>query len=515
MSDIPKGRATPVLSDGAGETGTRRTPPPSLRNAAVSGMAFAGIQSIAVRVVLLFSQIALGWLLLPDAFGVSALAGTITTLAWSFSSFGTDEVLLQRGATIALWEKTVFVLSLGAACVAFAAMIAVGPLAVAMFNEPQIVLPLILSGVAMVIASMTTVSAVKIRYAMDFKWLASITVMQAILLQSLIIGFAVMGFGAMSFFWPLPIVKLFALVMFWRRSPPKFIGSLSLRRTFVFINESSRVFVSRIAQAVLSQADYIVLGLFATTSIVGFYSFAYRLAAVPMRVLGTNLRTVLVPTLTRLKSDKARQSKAAQEAAEMLAYLIMPFCFIVAAVSEPAMRMLFHEKWLASVLILQVLSIGMPMEAILGVARSQLAARGEFTRAMKYDVACVAVFVLFTVAGGLLGGALGVAISVSAYNCVISPIMFFRVFPPENSYLGAYGRVFGLPAILSVAAAVVGYGAATQLVDLSAHPFLACVAISGVSALVYVAGLWSVKRSVLNAFWKLGSGILQRKKSPA
>lgn len=514
MSEIPDGRATSVPSDAAGTNDANRASPPSLRKAAVSGMAFAGIQSIAVRVVLLISQIFLGWLLLPEAFGVSALAGTISTLAWSFSSFGTDEVLLQRGATIALWEKTVFVLSLGAACIAFAVMVAVGPFAVAMFDEPQIILPLVLSGIAMVIASMTTVSGVKIRFAMDFKWIASITVMEAVLLQSMIIGFALMGFGAMSFFWPLPIVKLFALTMYWRRSPPKFIGSLSFRRTFVFINKSGRVFVSRIAQAVMSQADYIVLGLFATTSIVGFYSFAYRLAAVPMRVLGTNLRTVLVPTLTRLKSDKARQSKVAQEAAEMLAYLIMPFCFVVAAVSEPAMRVLFHEKWLSSVLIVQVLSIGMPMEAILGVARSQLAARGEFTRAMKYDIACVIAFVLFTVAGGLLGGSIGVAISVSAYNCIISPIMFFRVFPPEINYVGACARVFGLPAILSVTAAAVGYGAG-QLVGFSAHPMLACVAIGGVSAIAYIGGLWAIKRSVLNAFLKLGTGLFQRNNQPA
>ncbi|MGH1422600.1 MAG: oligosaccharide flippase family protein [Hyphomonas sp.] len=514
MSNFSNGQGTPARSENADASGAPRTAQPSLRKAAVSGMAYAGIQSIAVRVVLLFSQILLGWLLLPDAFGISALAGTIATLAWSFSSFGTDEVLLQRGATIALWEKTVFALSLGASCLAFAVMLAIGPFAAAMFNEPQILLPLALSGAAMVITSMTTVSSVKLRYAMDFKFLAFVTVTQAILLQTLIVCFAFMGFGAMSFFWPVPFVKLYGLTLLWRRSPPNFIGALSLRRTLIFINKSGRVFVSRISQAVLSQADYIVLGLFATTSIVGFYSFAYRLAAVPMRVLGTNLRTVLVPTLTRLKSDKARQSKAAQEAAEMLAYLIMPFCFIVAAVSEPAMRMLFHEKWLASVLILQVLSIGMPMEAILGVARSQLAARGEFTRAMKYDVSCVAVFVIFTIVGGLSGGALGVAIAVSAYNCVVSPIMFFRVFPPENGYVSAYARVFGLPGILSFTAAFIGY-LAGQYSGQSMAPIFSCLVIGGVSTLAYVAAIWTLKRSVFNTFLRLGAGFLPRNKQSA
>lgn len=514
MSNLPKERDASADLPHAASMGDTSVTQPSLRGAAVSGMAFAGIQSIAVRIVLLGSQIVLGWLLLPEAFGISALAGTITTLAWSFSSFGTDEVLLQRGPTIALWEKTVFILSLGAACLAFIVMIIVGPFAATMFNEPQIILPLVLSGIAMVIASMTTVSAVKIRYVMDFKWLASIAVMQAVMLQALIILFAYMGFGAMSFFWPVPIVKLFALFMFWKRSPPKFIGSFSLRRSLVFINESGRVFVSRIAQAALSQADYIVLGLFVTTGVVGFYAFAYRLAAVPMRVLGTNLRAVLVPTLTRLKSDKQRQSKAALEAAEMLAYLIMPFCFIVAALAEPAMRMLFDEKWLTSVLILQILSVGMPMEAILGVARSQLAARGEFTRAMKYDLICVVIFVAFTVIGGVIGRSVGVAIAVTAFNCIISPIMFFRIFPAVGGYVSAYLKVFGLPVILSTFAALVGYWAG-ESIGTDLHPFWTCALIGGVSVVVYAICLLGVKRDVLLTYFKLGHGIVQRKKQIA
>lgn len=506
MSDQAAQSATAIPASSEAADGSSINKPASMRQRAIVGMVFAGLQSVAARVVLLLSQIILGYLLMPEAFGLSALAGTVTNVAWTFTSFGTNDVLLQRGRTMHLWERTVFWLSLGGGLFASAVLIVLGPILSNMFDAPILQTLLLLSVGGIICSSLATVPLVKLRYEMDFKILAGISVTSVVIMQVLIVIFALNGFGALSFFLPIPVAKGFELIMVWRRAPPDLRGPLSIKRMWLVINRSLRVFVCKICEAVLMQADYFVLGIFALSSVVGYYSFAYRLAAVPVRVLGTNLRSVLVPALTRLKSHPSRQAKAALNSAEMLAYLIMPFCFFLAAVAEPGMRLLFGEKWIESIILLQILSIGLPMEAILGVAKSQLAARAEFTRAMRIDLVCVVVFVVFTFVGTAMGKALGVAIAVSLYSWVVSPIIFFRVFPSEVGFLKGVSRVFIAPALLAFASSLLAYLADRYFLQ-GAAPIVSCVFIGAVCCVMYAGMMLLLKRQMTVDFIALVKGL--------
>lgn len=472
-------------------------PTPSLKQKAVEGVAWAGLQSVLSRIVMLGTQIVLGWLLTPADFGISALAGTIAAVAWSFENFGADEVLIQRGRTIGKWEKSVFVVSVGAALLTTGTLLIAGPLVAAIFNEPQIAYLIYLSGVGILISSTCTVSFAKMCAALDFRWLNGMNLAVIVVGQLATILFAWMGFGAASFHLAIPVQQLVRAALIMHRAPPKISGTLNLRQVKAIIGRSSYVFFSRISETILTQADYFILGIFAATGVVGIYTFAFRLAAVPVRIVATSLRNVLVPSLTAFRGDIARQDRASLDAAEILAYIVTPLCLFQAAVAEPALLFLFGEKWRASIPILQILSIGLPAEAILSIARARMSAAGEFSRAMRFAYISVIAFVILVTAGAFLGQDIGAAAAVALYSMIASPIIFFRVLKVPGRVMTTLFQIFVRPMLTAGGPTLLAL-LVLRVMEVPYGPIPTALAAGTVACIAYTIALRLTNRPVFD-----------------
>lgn len=459
---------------------------------------------------MLGTQIVLGWLLTPADFGISALAGTISALAWSLENFGSDEVLIQRGRTIIKWEKSVFVVSVGAALLTMGALLISGPLVASIFDEPQIAYLIYLSGIGILVSSTCTVSFAKMCAALDFRWLNGMNLAVVVFGQLATILFAVLGCGAASFHLATVVQQLLRAALILHRAPPRFSGTVSPRKIKAVLGRSTYVFLSRVSETILTQADYFILGLFAATGVVGVYTFAFRLAAVPVRIVATNLRNVLVPSLTALKGDVARQDRASLDAAEILAYIVTPLCLFQAAVAEPALLLLFGEKWRASIPILQILSIGLPAEAILSVARARMSALGEFARAMRIAAISVIGFILLVTAGAALGRDIGAAAAVALYSLIASPIIFFRVLKVPGKGLSLFLQIFVRPMLTAGAPALLAF-LVVQAMGERAGSLLTVLTGGAVCCAAYIGALRVTNRPVFDRLLGLLSLMLGRK----
>jgi len=427
---------------------------PSLRVRTARGVSYLMVQAAASRVVMFVSQIFLGWILFPEDFGLSALAGTISAVAWSIIGFGVDDVLLQRGRTMPKWERTIFFLGVSIGTTVALIVLALAPVIAWLYGHQEIMLLLCLSSLSLFIAGFETVPMVKVRAAFDFKFLAGLNAFNVVLGQALAILFALSGFGPYSFFLPLPIQILVRVGLLWMRARPRLEGRFSWARARLALSSGSKVLGVRFSDAVTGEADYFVLGFFAATNIVGFYTFAFRLAAVPVRMMSQSLRGVLLPAMVRIRRDSDKSERVGAQSAEMLAYLVTPFCLLQAAVAEPAILLVLGEKWRASIPILQVLSLGLPAQAVTEVAKSQLVASGQFARAMRYATLSLAAFIAACVAGAALGSSLGLASAVAVHSIIANTTIFALVSRARGAErLRNIERVFVRPVLMSVAAA--------------------------------------------------------------
>lgn len=379
--------------------------PKSVGRATARGAAWLTLQTLSARVFSLLSQLVLAWLLVPSDFGLIGLAYTVTTMVRTLVSFGVDDVLLQRQRTIRLWQSSAFWATLGLSLLGMLTVFVAAPVGAALYHSPKLIGLLAILGVAMPLGALSTVSSVTIRAQMGFRFLALYNTFEIAATQVLTILFAWLHFGAYSFALPIPILAIVKSILFWFKSPPNVKMKLRLPQMRYLAGRGSVVFGTRLLIESVSQGDYFTLGIMATQSVVGSYYFAFRIASQPLRIVAGNFSNVLFPAFAQLNGESDRQLAAAINGSRLLAYTVMPLCFLQAAAAGPFLRLWFGPRWLSTVPLVQALSIGLPFDAISWVAGSLMAARGEFRRQLVLTAALTPVFFSLVIGGAVLATA--------------------------------------------------------------------------------------------------------------
>ncbi len=426
-----------------------------LSRSALIGTGWLLAQNAGTRVISFGSQIILAKLLAPSDFGNIGLALTITALANVVANFGVDDVLLQRQRTLRFWASPAFFTSLGLGLFSFLAVVAIAPLAASMYRSTILLSLLPLMALSMPLTALSTVPTAQIRAQLNFRFLATYTTAELAATQLLTIGLAIWGFGVFSFAIPAPVMALVRAIAFRLTAKPK-LGRLRLRQLRMMGSNSAAVFGTKILTAAVGQGDYFVLGLFAAKPIVGAYFFAFRLAIQPVQMLAGNLSNVLFPILAQLQNEPQRQREAALSASRVLAFVVMPYCFLQAAVARPLLSLLFGAKWQAAIPLVEILSIGLAFDAVSWIAGALLQARGEFRRSFVYSCVFFPIFFGLVIVGALFFSGLGVAVAVSVFYIAFAPVYSYSVFRKMGASAAEVATIYLSPVGFAAVAAFSG-----------------------------------------------------------
>ena len=412
------------------------------------------MQTLGGRIVGFLSQLVVAAILDPRDFGVLGLTFTVTALGAMLVNFGIESVLLQRHASIRLWVvpavwSTVALGLLGALLVAIA-----GPLAAAVYHSPGIPLLALIVGLSMPLTAAGTVPMVLLRARFAFAQIATINFFEIVGIQGVTILLAYAGFGALSFVIPLPVVPAWRTVYLWLLTRPDMRGGWSkIRRAKYLLGRSSAVFATAMLQAAISQGDYIALGIWASESAVGLYFFALKMASQPLLLMASSLTNVLFPTLSTLRNAPLQQGQAALRAAKILGLAIMPAAFLQAGLIGPAIHLFFpNHKWDDSIVLMQVLSVGLGFNATALIAGTLQTSRGGFRQQLYYTALCLPVFFCFVLLGAWRGSAVGVASAVAAYYMLVTPVYSYMVFRRYGVRFLALASLYLIPSGLAALA---------------------------------------------------------------
>jgi PST family polysaccharide transporter len=367
--------------------------------------------------------------------------------------------------------------------ISFLVVVAIAPVAAAIYRSPVLTALLPLMAASMPLTALSTLPTAKIRADLNFRLLASYTTIELAIMQLLTIGLAVWGFGVYSFAIPLPVMALVRAVVFWLIARPR-LNRLRLRQIRMMGSNSAAVFGTKILTAAVGQGDYFVLGLVAAKPVVGAYFFAFRLAIQPVQLLAGNLSNVLFPILAHLRNEPVRQGKAALDASRLLAFVVMPYCFLQAAVAGPLLSLVFGAKWQAAIPLVEILSVGLAFDAVSWVAGALLQARGEFRRSFVYSCIFFPLFFAMVSLGAVYFSGLGVAIAVSFFYFAFAPIYSYRVFRRLGISLAEVAAI-NVPPVAFATMAVVAALALDSLIPSGNLVKTAIIGIAG--SLFYLA----------------------------
>ena len=434
----------------------------SLGQRALRGLVMVLAQNAVGRVCSLASQLALAALLLPADFGLIGLTYGVTTIVATLTSIGVEDVILQRKRTLYLWSGAAFWINLGLASAGGLAILLLAPVAASVYRQPQLIGLMAVLAASMPLAALSSVPGLIMRAQMQFGTVALYGSLELIGTALATVGLAWAGFGAYSFVVPTPLMSVIRAAVYWYIIDAKPRLRANRGRWKYLVRNTAASFASKTIVALIGQGDYMVLGLLASQSVVGRYYFGFRLAAQPLWVLAGNLAGILYPTLIQLSAEPERQGRAAFDATKVLSFCVMPLALIQAAVVGPALSTFFGQKWAASIPIIQILSIGLALDAMSWVAGALLAARGEFVLGLRYIMYQLPLFFVLVTAGALLDQAVGVAWAVCIFYALSQPLFVYGVYSRVGVGMGQVAWMYLMPSLY--AAVAVGAGLALSWV---------------------------------------------------
>jgi PST family polysaccharide transporter len=450
----------PAASPVIGLVGPAAAPPAtqsSSDRSLIHGIAWTGGAKWISQIVTWASTILVARILSPDDYGLVGMAAVFMGLVTLLSEFGLGSALVTLRS---LDDRQVSQLNTLSVLVGVGAFVLTCMAAIPIsrfFGAPRLTWVLVVLATGFIVAGFRTVPDAALQKELEFRTLALVEAAQAVFIALTTVMLAVAGLRYWTLVLGTLLGGLFATVAAVVLRPRRFVWPewASLRDAISF---SRQILVSRIAWYVYSSSDFLVVGRVLGQTALGYYSFAWSLASIPVAKLSSLVVRVTPAHFAAVQDDHVKLRRYLLGLTEALSLLSFPATVGLALVAEEFVLLMLGEKWRAAIPALQLLAAYASLRSITPLLPQILTATRE-TRFVMRNSAMAAVVLPVAFIIGTRWGIAGVAIAwLLVHPFVVLPL-FARVFKrlqlPVTAYLRSlFPAVSGCVVMVVCVAAV-------------------------------------------------------------
>jgi lipopolysaccharide exporter len=443
------------------------------------------------RLVGIASTIILARLLVPEDFGIIAMASLAIALADVLLDFGVNVALIQNPNVTHGHYNTAWTLRLIQASIATTVLLLAAPFAADYFNEERLTPVLQVLAFSLLLAAGENIGIIafqkNLQFGAEFRFMFIrraagffVTILLAWLLRS---------------YWALVVGALtagaFSMWLSYFLHPMR--PSLSLEKFQEVFKVSQWMLVRGVGIYLNQNLHKILVGRWSAATVMGAYTLADEIAAIPTGELLAPLNRVLFPAFSKVQDNLEELKRLLLLAQGVQALLAIPAAVGLALIAEDAVRVLLGEKWLIAVPFVQVL-------ALAGIAHS-LTTSGNYVVLVRGRIRDLALLTwtqvaLFAVSAFFLPEQpLAVAwlrLGIASLGILLTFQMLMRVLPivrPHEILRASVRPIMGASAMAAFVTIL---------------PFPAAVPVAAILALKIALGASVYILMVLTAWWLAG-----------
>ncbi|MCB1954755.1 MAG: lipopolysaccharide biosynthesis protein [Rhodocyclaceae bacterium] len=429
------------------------------------------------RLIGIVSTLILARLLLPEDFGIVAMASVVVGLIDVVLDFGVQVALIQNRQTDdddyhGAWTLRLLQ-SLAAALLIAGLALPAGDF----FGDPRVGPVLFVMALTVLLAGAENIGIVDfqkgLRFGSDFRFFFFRRLAGFVITIALALAFRsywAMVVGALA-------GRLTGVVLSYGMHP--FRPRLSTRRFGALWSFSQWVMVCNIGQHANGNLDRLLLGRGNGASAVGSYSLAAEISAMPTSELLMPLNRVLFPAFAAMGADRPRLIRAVRTALGVQASIAIPAALGLAAIAPVAVPFLLGDRWLPAIPLVQVLALIGAVTALGASSSNLLLSQGR----VQLQAAVLWIQVSLFIAAGVW--------------------LMPAVDPLQLAWLRLGTATAGLLALQALVLRAIDDLRAWHLVAETWRPLLASAAMVGLLAVLPAPDQWP---SVLKLAWMILCG---------
>lgn len=339
----------------------------SLKQKAIKGASWSFTGRLLQQGSQFIIGIILARLLLPQEYGLVAMALVFITIFYVFVDSGFGSAIVQRKNITNSELSTVFYLNMVVSIFVFIILYFGAGLIADFFKEPQLIEIVRVLSVILILYAFTIVQNSLIIRDVNFKLKARIEIVSQLSSGAIAIYLAFSGFGVWALIWKTLLNQVFINLQLWLKNKwiPSFIFSkTSFKELFSF---SSKLLFSGIIDRVYNQLHRLVVGKFFAASDLGFYTRAEQFQNLPSHAISNSLMSFLLPVFSKMQDEPERLKRAALRIIKIVMFFNINAMILMGILAEPIILGLLGEKWNGAIPYLQLIvfvGVFYPMHAI-------------------------------------------------------------------------------------------------------------------------------------------------------
>jgi O-antigen/teichoic acid export membrane protein len=437
------------------------------------------------RLLGMVSTLILARILVPGDFGVVAMASLAVGLVDILLDLGVGTALVRRSGFDPETFSTAWTIRLLQSALVAAVVVAASGVVADYFGDPRVVGVLHVMAAAMLVAGFENIGVVNFQKEMQFG-----KELQFFLLRRLAGFFATVALALLlRNYWALPFGmlagRIAGVALSYRLHP--FRPRLTLAHARSLWSVSQWLLVRSVGGYVDARLDKALIGRRFDATVLGTYSVADDLSALPSTELLAPVGRVLYPVLVQAREDAGRMAQTFALALALQAMIAVPMAVGLAVVAPEATLVLLGSRWSAATPYVQVLALVYGVGALSHAAGYVLLTLGRMRAFGMLIWTQVAAFALVALVVVPTATALDLAwfrLGTGIIGVVGTLLLAVRAMRAHLTF----GRLFAL-VWRSFAAAAIMAGCVLAVRGASGNPAAALLIECLVGAAVYVAVL--------------------------
>ena len=444
-------------------------------------LGWSAVNNVSLRLGNMLLGVVVARLLVPEDFGVFAVALVVWSLLGSLAEFGLGADLV-RSPDAERRAPTVATLALAAGLTLALLMFSAAPALATGMGESSAADAIRLMSVSLVISGMSVVPAAFLQRRFAQSRLFITEAVGLAVSTVVVIALAREGHGAMALAWSRIAAQLVTVFLhyFLAARMPRLGWDAQVARQSVRFGLP--LALANLLSWLVITVDNMVIARTSGVVALGLYVLAFNVSNWPINAVGQTVRVVALPAFSRLEGGRRRQALLSATAMTWSAGLLVGAP--LALLATPLITVVYGEKWAAAAAALAGLGVFGAVRVVFDLLATYLVAAGRTREVLAVQVLWLVALVPALLVGIRLGGLSGAGWAHVAVALLVVLPAYLLAIRREGV---AIGRMF--IGLLPATAAAIPAALAALYLQRSLSSPLSALAAGGAAFAVTYAGL--------------------------
>ena len=309
------------------------------------GVSWSAVERFSVQMVQFVLSVVLARLLMPEAYGVIALALVILHILQTINEVGFGAALMHKLDRDELDFSSVFIMNM---------VLGVGLYVILFFTAPLLERLLAVEGLSsvtrwiglnLIITSFVVVQRTKLFIAVDFKTMAKASLYGVMVSGVIGVVYAYLGGGVMALVVQSLLNNLIITLIIWMQSKWRPMFKFSWERFVSLFRFAYKLIIARFVNTAFNEVYSALVGAFYAPAQLGLYNRAKSFETMSSNNITQVVQRVAVPIFCEKQNDFTDLGNSLMSFIRNTSFIVFPLLGGMAALADPLIRVLLTDKW--------------------------------------------------------------------------------------------------------------------------------------------------------------------------